>query len=252
MRALVRAVPDTLADGELTYLERQPVDVSVARGQHRAYRALLASLGVDVVELPPLPDHPDSVFVEDVLVVVDDLAIITRPGAPSRRGEIVGLRAALEPLGLRVAELAAPATLDGGDVLQIEDTLYVGRTTRTNAAAHAQLAALVEPLGRRVVPVDVTGCLHLKTAAGALPDGALLYVDGWVDATAFGDRPAIAVPEPSGADVLLVGDVVVLLVSAPLTRELISERGFRTEPIDLSELEKVEAGPTCPSVLLRG
>jgi dimethylargininase len=248
--ALVRAVSPWLVDGELTYLQRQPVDLGRARTQHAAYVDLLRGEGLEIVHAPPSPAHPDGVFIEDAVVVVDHLAILARSGAVSRRGEIEDLPSVLAARGLTVTAITDPATLDGGDVLQVDDTLYVGRTARTDDAAAEQLRALVAPLGRTVIQVEVTGVLHLKTAATALPDGRILADLDRVSATAFRDREVVAVAEPAGADVLLLGDTVVLSASAPRTAAMLRGRGYRVREVDISELEKVEAGPTCPSVLL--
>ncbi|MPZ72760.1 MAG: N(G),N(G)-dimethylarginine dimethylaminohydrolase [Nitriliruptorales bacterium] len=248
--AFVRAPSPRLAEAELTFLERQDVDVERAGAQHAGYRDLLLRLGLEVVAFPEAPDQPDGVFVEDVVVVVDDAAILTRPGAPSRRGEVETVRADLVRRGFTVHALRQPATLDGGDVLQVGDTMYVGRTRRTNDGGAAQLARLVAPLGRRVVRVDVTGALHLKTAVTALPDGTFVALPDWFDSGAVrGD--VVVVPEPTGADVLLVGETVVVAASAARAAALIREHGFRVESVDISEFEKCEAGVTCLSVLTR-
>lgn len=249
-RAIVRDVSPRLAEAELTHLDRHPVDVARARAQHAAYRATLTTLGLDVVEAPPAPEHPDGAFVEDVLVVVDDVAVLTRPGAPSRRGEVASIAPLARRLGLRTVEVTAPGTLDGGDVLQVADVVHVGRSSRTDDDGIRQVRELLEPLGRRVVAVDVTGALHLKTAATALPDGTILAVPTWIDTAAFGDREVLAVPEEAGADVLLVGETVVLSASAPRTAELVATRGWSVRTVEIDEFERVEAGPTCLSVLL--
>lgn len=246
--AFVREPSPRLADAELTFLERHPVDVDRARAQHRAYRHLLTRLGLEVAALPPAPDQPDGVFVEDVVVVVDDLAILTRPGAPSRRAEVPTVREELERREFTVESLLEPATLDGGDVLQVGDTLYVGRTRRTNDEGARQLARLVQPYGRRVVQVEVTGALHLKTAVTALPDGTFVALPDWFDAGAL-NGPVLSASEPTGADVLLVGDTVVVAANAPDTARVIRDRGFTVEQVDISEFEKCEAGVTCLSVL---
>jgi dimethylargininase len=248
--ALVRAVSPRLAAAELTYLRRRSVDLGRARMQHAAYLDLLRGEGLEIVHAPPVPEHPDGVFVEDAVVVVSHLAILARSGAVSRRGEVEDLAPVLAARGLAVTAITNPATLDGGDVLQVDDTLYVGRTARTNDAAAEQLRVLVAPLGRTVIPVEVTGVLHLKTAATALPDGRILAHLDHVSATAFRDREVVAVAEPAGANVLLVGDTIVLSASAPRTAAMLRRRGYRVREVDISELEKVEAGPTCPSVLL--
>lgn len=248
--AIVREVSPRLGAAELTYLDRTPVDVDRAREQHRDYCRALTDLGLEVVATPPAPEHPDGVFVEDALVVVGDLGIVTRPGAASRRGEVASITPLLGGLGLRRTDIAAPATLDGGDVLQVGPTVYVGRSSRTNAAAIDQLRALLEPTGRRVTAVEVPGALHLKTAATALPDGTILAVPDWVDTGAFDARQVIAAPEPTGADVLLVGDTVVVSASAPRTADFVAARGWPVVTVAIDEFERVEAGPTCLSVLV--
>jgi dimethylargininase len=251
-RALVRGVSPLLADAELTFLERGPIDPDRAAAQHAAYCDLLTGLGVALVRVPAADEHPDGTFVEDVAVVVDELVVLTRPGATSRRGEVSSVAAVVEGLGLRTASIEAPATLDGGDVLQVGRTVFVGVGGRTNSAAVAQLTVLLAPLGRTVVPVDVTGCLHLKTGATALPDGTVLAVREWLDTDVFTARghEVVQVPEVAGADILLVGDHVVLSAAAPDTAALVAARGFAVHPVGIDELERAEAGPTCLSVLL--
>jgi dimethylargininase len=248
--AVVRTPSPRLAEAELTHRERTPIDVAVAVDQHAGYVALLERLGVELIVAPELPDHPDGVFVEDTAVVVEDLAILARPGAPSRRSEVPSIHALLAARGLTTVAIETPGTLDGGDVLQVGTTIYVGRTRRTNDAAIGQLRALLASLSRDVVAVDVRGALHLKSAATALPDGTIVAAPGCVEEAVFGGREVLHVPEPSGADVLLVGETVVVAASAPRTARMIAARGFEVVTIELSELEKAEAGVTCPSILL--
>lgn len=248
--ALVRPVSPRIADAELTHLDRRPVDIGRARDQHLGYCRTLTGLGLHLVEAPPAPEHPDGVFVEDALVVIDGLGVLTRPGAAPRRGEVASIAPLLGDLGLRRAAITAPGTLDGGDVLQVGRTVYVGRSSRTNDAGRDQLRRLLEPTGRRIVPVEVPGALHLKTAATALPDGTILAVPARVDTAAFSSREVVAVPEEAGADVLLLGETVVLSASAPRTAELVANRGWSVRLVDIDEFERVEAGPTCLSVLL--
>ena len=248
--ALVRAPSPALADGQVTFLDRRAVDVEVARTQHAGYVRTLRSAGVEIVEAPPAPEHPDAVFVEDAVVAVDTLAVITRSGASSRRGEGAGLVPLLQRRGFEVVELTAPATLDGGDVLQVDDVLYVGRSTRTNAAGIDRLRALVASRGRGVVAVEVDAALHLKTALTALPDGGLIARAEGFDRSAFADHHLVVAAEPSGANVLRLGDTVVIAASAPRTAELLRQRGHDVRVVEIGELEKLEAGPTCLCVLL--
>jgi dimethylargininase len=249
--ALVREVSPRLADAELTFLAPDaPIDVSLARRQHADYLAALGALGLELVLAPPAPEHPDGVFVEDTAVVLDDLAILTRPGVASRRAEVASIGAALAGRGLATVTVDPPATLDGGDVLQVGATVYVGLSRRTDRGGLEQVRRHAEALGRTVVPVEVTGALHLKTAATALPDGTIVAVPDQLDVRAFGDRPVVAAPESAGANLLLVGDTVLVSGRAPATAELVAARGFAVVPVDIGELEKAEAGPTCLSVLL--
>ncbi|MEO5818820.1 MAG: dimethylargininase, partial [Gemmatimonadaceae bacterium] len=162
MIALTRPVSPTLADCELTHLERVVIDVERAAQQHAAYEALLESLGADIVRAAAAPDHPDAVFVEDTAIVLDEIAVITRPGAASRRGELDAVASLLSAYRVLLT-LTDPATLDGGDVIRMGRTLYVGRSGRTNEAGIEQLRRLIAPHDYRVVPVDFAGCLHLKS-----------------------------------------------------------------------------------------
>lgn len=248
--ALVRAVSPRLGEAELTFAERRPIDVSLAVDQHARYQRLLAGLGLQLVALPAAPDHPDGVFVEDLVVVIGRTAVVTRPGVPSRRSETQGLRDVLSRHGLEVIELVAPARLDGGDVLQVEDRVLVGLSTRTNQAGARALDRIVAPLGRRVVTTPVHGALHLKTAVTALPDGAVLADLRHVDRDDLRGRQIVEVAEAAGANVLTIGDTVIVSASAPATGELLVSRGFDVEVAEISEFEKAEAGPTCLSVLL--
>ena len=259
--AVVRQPSSRLAEGEVTHLQRRPLDPARALAQHAAYVELLRRHGYEPVWAPPIDDHPDGVFVEDALVVIEadgqgagGLALLTRPGAASRRGEVESLEAIASSLaashGLPVHRIAAPATLDGGDVLVTARHVLVGQSTRSNAAAVTQLQALVAPR-RQAIGVTVTGALHLKSAVTALPDGSLIAVPQWIDVavlTALGYR-VHAAQEPSGGDVLCLGEVVVLPADAPATAAMLRGLGFSVETIDVGELQKIEAGTTCMSVL---
>src|SRR4051794_26235276 len=178
--AYTRAVSATLADCELTHLPREPLDVGRAMLEHHAYEKLLAQLGITVRHLMPTPELPDAVFVEDTAVVLDEIAVITRPGAPSRRPETASVAAVLathRPLVF----IEAPATLDGGDVLVAGRRVYVGLSTRTNSEAVAQLTGALLPHDYAVIPVEFTGCLHLKSAVTQVDAETLLLNPDWVD-----------------------------------------------------------------------
>jgi dimethylargininase len=250
--ALTRPVSPTLADCELTHLERVVIDVERAAAQHAEYEALLRSLGAVVVAVVAAPDHPDAVFVEDTAIVLDDVAIITRPGAESRRGELDGVASALANYRPLVT-MSAPATLDGGDVIRMDRTLYVGRSGRTNDAGIEQLRRLVAPHDYRVVAVDFTGCLHLKSAATAIGADMVLLNPDWVSASAFVgcDSVVIDSSEPHGANALRIADSLVYSSQYPRTGAILARRGLRVCEVDLSELAKAEGAVTCCSLIVQ-
>jgi dimethylargininase len=251
-RALVRRPGPRLAEGLLTHLERVPVDVDLALEQWDGYVAALQAEGWETVEVPPAHDCPDSVFVEDTVVMYGDLAVITRPGADERKPETAGTEQTLRELGYRIARIEAPATLDGGDVLKHGGTVWVGLGGRTDQAGVDQLTGHLEPLGARVIGVPLTKVLHLKSAVTALPDGTVVGFEELVDDPTVWS-PFLAVPEEPGAHVVLLdADTVLMSASAPRTRRLYEARGLRVVAVDMTEFEKLEGCVTCLSVRLRG
>jgi dimethylargininase len=248
---LVRGPSSRLAEGIVTHISRMPVDMELARSQHAAYADALAASGWAIRAAPAADDCPDSVFVEDTVVICEDLAVLTRPGAAVRRPEVDGVAQTVRSLGLRTARIEEPGTLDGGDVLQAGSTVYVGRGGRTNGEGIRQLRALLAPLGRTVVGVPLGKVLHLKSAVTALPDGTFLLLPELVPAELF---PAVRpVTEEGGSHVVpLGGDRVLIAASAPRTAGLIEDRGFTPVVVDISEFEKLEGCVTCLSVLVPG
>ncbi|MBU0490440.1 MAG: dimethylargininase [Chloroflexi bacterium] len=249
--AITREVSPAIGRCELTHLDRRPIDVTLAQAQHRQYEECLTALGCRVERLPAEPDLPDSVFVEDTAIVLDELAVITRPGAASRRPETASVARALasyRPLH----HIQAPGTLDGGDVLRLGHTLFVGQSGRSNAVGIDQLRALLRPWGYRVEAVPVTGCLHLKSAVAQVAPNTLLINRDWVPDDLWADWDLIDVDpaEPFAANALLVGDGVIYPAAYPATRERLRERGIRVRPVDVSELIKAEGGVTCCSLIL--
>lgn len=251
--ALVRRTSPRLAEGLLTHLDRQSVDMELAERQWQEYVDALHAHGWTTTEVEPAPDCPDSVFVEDTVVVFGDLAVITRPGADERKPETAATERAVRDLGYRIAHIEAPGTLDGGDVLKVGSRVYAGRGGRTNAEGIRQLAELLAPLGAETVEVPIEKVLHLKSAVTALPDGTVLghlpLVD---DPSVYGDA-FVAVPEPTGAIVVDLGDGRILMqASAPESIEIMRGRGYDVTVVDVSEYEKLEGCITCLSVRLRG
>src|SRR3712207_3641874 len=251
-RALVRRPGPRLADGLVTHIPRTGIDGDLALRQWQGYVDALRAEGWETIEVPPADDCPDAVFVEDTVVVHGDLAVVSRPGADERRPETAGTERTLAALGHRIARIEAPGTLDGGDVLKHDGTVWVRRGGRTNEAGLAQLASLLAPLGVEVVGVPVTRVLHLESGVTALPDGTVIGYEPLVD-DPTGWPPFLAVPEPEGSHVVLLdGATVLLSASAPATRALLEARGLRVVPVDLTEFEKLEGCVTCLSVRLRG
>ncbi|HVL66232.1 MAG TPA: arginine deiminase-related protein [Vicinamibacterales bacterium] len=250
MRAIVRKPSPALSRCALTFLERRPIDIARALAQHAAYVEALERRGVAVRILPPLDELPDAVFVEDTAVIVDECAVLTRPGVESRQPEVEPMAAELERIR-PVTRIVAPGTLEGGDVLLAGRTFFVGQTRRTNDEGTRQFAGIVEPHGYEVVPVQLTGCLHLKSAATFIGDGTVLLNPDWIDADLFARWQVVpvAIEEPFGANALLAGGVVHTAASAPLTRRKLDALGFETAEIDTSEFEKAEAALTCLSLL---
>ena len=235
---------------ELAYLPRQAIDFVRAAEQHRQYQRCLSGLGVRVISLPAEPDLPDAVFVEDPAVVVDEVAVIARMGAESRRREAESLAQALAPFR-PLRWLREPATLEGGDVVRIGRTLFVGASVRTNAEGIRQLAEDLSPFGYDVRAVEVHGCMHLKTGCTYLGGRSLLANRAWIDAGAFEGYQIVDVPpeEPWAADVLNIGDTLVMPDAFPATTSLLERGGWKVRTLDVSELMKAEAGVTCMSIL---
>jgi dimethylargininase len=248
--ALTRPVSDSLAECALTHQERVPIDLARARRQHAQYEEALRSLGVRVIPAPAAHDLPDAVFIEDTALVLDELAVIARPGAVSRREE-PGTVAAILSEFRPIHYLQSPATLDGGDVLRIGRTVFVGLSSRTNEAGVRQLASLIGSFGYEVVPIPVTGCLHLKSAVSLVAENLLLVNPRWVPADAFGalEHVAVADDEPGAANALRVADALVYPSHYPKTSGRLAKRGLEIVPVACDELAKAEGGVTCCSLL---
>jgi len=248
--ALTREVSRSITQCELTHVARTPIDLATARAQHHEYEQALETLGVRVVRLPELHDRPDAVFVEDAALVLDEVAVLTRPGAASRRPEVEAMAEALAPYR-RTVRIAEPATLDGGDVLRLGRTLYVGLTQRTTAQGIASLRALLAPFGYEVREVQVAGALHLKTAVTQVSDEWILVNPEWVDASHFEGYDVLTVDpgEPFSANAVLVNGGVIHSTAFPRTQAMLRAHGIRVVGVDASELAKAEGGVTCCSLI---
>lgn len=249
--ALVRAPAPNLADGLVTHIKRKKVDLDLANEQWDGYVEKLNACGWTTVEVEPSETLADSVFVEDTVVMLGKVAVITSPGATEREAEIVATEKAVRELGLKVERITKPGTLDGGDVLKIGSTIYVGSGGRTNGEGIRQFRAIASKLGYTVVAVPVTKALHLKTAVTALPDGTVIGYEPLVDNAALFPRFQ-PVPEAHGTAVVALGqDLLLMSAAAPKTAALLESLGYQVVTVDISEFEKLEGCVTCLSVRVR-
>jgi dimethylargininase len=248
--ALTRDISPAMASCELTHLARVPIDVERARAQHREYEQALADAGCRIERLASGPGMPDSVFVEDIAIVFDELAIVTNPGAESRRAEVPAIAQALERHRPRQF-IVPPGTMDGGDVLVVGRRVYAGLSTRTNAVGVAQMHQALAPHGYTVCAVDVRGCLHLKSAVTAVADDLLLVNPAWIDKQALNGFRFVEIDpsEPMAANALRVGDDVIYPAAFPRTAERLARCGLRVRTVDASEVAKAEGAVTCCSVV---
>ncbi|MBL7942314.1 MAG: hypothetical protein JNM00_06090 [Flavobacteriales bacterium] len=249
--AITRHISTRFNECEITHIERTPIDINIARIQHDAYVHALMELGCQVVELPEEPDLPDSVFVEDTAFILPEAAVITRPGADSRKPEVESIIPALSPYRplIRVSE---PASVDGGDVLVVGKKIFIGLSTRSNPEAVSQLNTLLAAYGYTVYGVKMTDCLHLKTAVTRVDDKTLLINPNWVDPSNFSgfDLIEIDASEPFAANCLPVRGKIIYPTTFPKTRKRLEEKGFSIVPVDLSELAKAEGAVTCCSLII--
>ena len=250
---MTRGISSAMVRCELTHLQRTTIDLPLAREQHRAYEQALRDLGWRIESLPQEPDLPDSVFVEDTSIVLEEVAVITRPGAAVRRRETASIAAALGRYR-DLVRIESPGTLDGGDVLRVERSVYVGTSSRSNSSGIQQLRAVLLPFGCQVLPVPVEGCLHLKSAVTQVSPGELLINSRYVERRHFPGMRFIEVDEaePAGANALMAGADVIYPRSYPRTAEILRQHGIRVHTVEMSETEKAEGAVTCCSLLIAG
>jgi dimethylargininase len=250
LSALTRGVSPTIGDCKLTFIKRERIDVAAAARQHGAYKQCLTKMGVQITSLVLMPEAPDAVFIQDTAVVVDEVAVVATMGAACRAEEVESVAQALSshrPL----KRLSPPATLEGGDVVRIGRTLYVGDSGRTNREGIRQLSDILAPYDYQVIPVGVRGCLHLSTGCSYLGHGLMLLNPVWVDAAPFQQFEILEVPEtePWSANTIAVGDTVLLASAFERTCALVQERGLNVIATDISELQKAEGALTCMSLM---
>lgn len=249
--AVTQEVSSRFNECEITHIDRTPIDVDIARQQHHEYVQALAQIGCQVIELPEQRDLPDSVFVEDAAFILPEVAVITRPGADSRKPETESIVQALSPYRPLV-HVTAPATVDGGDVLVLGRNIYIGMSTRSTMEAVTQLQGLLDSYGYKVTGLELTDCLHLKTAVTRVDDKTLLINKNWVDPAHFSGYELIDVDptEPFAANCLPVKDVVIYPTTFPKTQAKLVQKGFKIINVNLDELAKAEGAVTCCSLII--
>jgi len=250
--AVTRQVSRSMYECELTHLVRTPIDFKLARLQHQRYEETLRDLGLDVISLPEEPQLPDSVFVEDTAVVLDECAVITRPGAISRRSETETVASTLLPYR-ELRFILPPATLDGGDVLCIGRQIFIGLTERTNISAVEQMRKLLAEYGYAVSGFQVSGCLHLKSAVTQVTGKTLLINPAWVEKGHFPGMNFLEIDpsEPYAANALLIGDSVIYTAAFPMTCRHLKAAGIEPLLVDFSEFAKAEGAVTCCSLIFK-
>ena len=250
--AITRAVSLRFNECEITHIDRTTIDLDIALAQHHEYVKVLKTLGCNVIELPSEADLPDSVFVEDTAFILPEAAIITRPGADSRKPETDSIVRALKPL-IKLVYMREPATVDGGDVLVLGKKIYVGLSTRSNQEAIDQLNKALGEYGYVVTGVQLHDCLHLKSAVTRVDDTTLLINKSWVDTHHFENFDWIEVDpaEPFAANCLPIGKSIIFPTAFPKTRAKLEERGYKIVTVDVSELAKAEGALTCCSLIIQ-
>lgn len=250
--AILNKPTSALEKCELTFIDRAPIQLQVAQEQHSKYASALQRAGIQVEVLEVNETSPDAVFVEDVAIVLDELAVITSMGSANRRTEIAAMAQIIAGFRKEVRHISLPAMIEGGDILRVRKTLFVGKTSRTNLAGISALTEIVQPFGYEVVPVEVHGCLHLKTGITALNDQTFIRNPNWIDSLPFKNYMLmdVAADEPWGANVLRIDDNLFISAAYPQTADKIDALGFKNERIDISEFGKAEAGLTCMSLVL--
>ena len=252
--AITREVTAAMARCELTHLDRTPIDIDLARAQHRAYERALEEAGCSIVRVAAAPDLPDAVFVEDAAVVLDEVAVVMRLGAESRRAETPAVADLLGRYRPVVRHVDAPGTIDGGDVLVVGRTVFIGLSERTNAAAVEQMRTILRPHGYEVRAVPVTGCLHLKSAVTALADDRLLVNPAWTQPDAFPSFGLVDIDphEPYAANIIRAGGGLIYPAAFPRTCERLERLGLRVRTVEVRELAKAEGAVTCCSLIFEG
>jgi len=251
LTAITREINADLDSCELTFLSRTRIDTDLALQQHQQYQSALSSLGCEIVIVPTAPGLADSVFIEDTAIVLDEIAVLCRPGTDSRRQEVAGVESILQQYRT-LASIQPPGTLEGGDLLRVGKVIYAGLSTRSNQSGIEQLGNIVANYGYSVRTVETMKCLHLKSAVSEVSRGSLLINPDWIDSSAFGEYELIEIDkeEAHAANVLLVGQSVIYPSSFPRTTEKLLKRGIDVTPVDVSELQKAEGAVTCCSLLL--
>lgn len=250
--AITRQVSSSINQCELTHLARSSINLLLVRQQHYAYETALETAGCELIRLPEEPNLPDSVFVEDTALVLDEIAVVTRPGAASRRPETSSIAAALAPYR-KLIEINAPATADGGDILRLGKSIYVGLSSRSNRQAVEQLTAALHMYGYQVQPIQVRDCLHLKSAVTQIAEDTLLVNPLWIDPSLFGNWNIVEIDpaEQYAANAVWIDDTLIYPDCYPATQRKLEAQGMKVYTVNVSELIKAEGAVTCCSLIFR-
>jgi len=249
--AITRELNPAIVDCELTFQSRVAIDASLAHQQHEQYQAALADLGCEIVVVPTEQGLADSVFIEDTAIVLDEIAVMTRPGAPSRRAESAGVESVLKQYR-PLRSIEEPGTLDGGDLLRVGKAIFAGLTTRSNKNGIEQLRNIVSDYGYSVFTVEASECLHLKSAVSVIAPGTLLINPDWVSRSVFDEYELVEVhlEESHAANALPVGSGLIYPSSFPRTADKLVDRGMSIVPVEITELQKAEGAVTCCSLIV--
>jgi dimethylargininase len=248
--AVTRELSPGIGNCELTFLPRAEIDFARAQQQHLDYQSALSLLGCEVVVIPVPSGLADSVFIEDTALVLDDIAIMLRPGVASRRPEVAGVAEVLAQYRPLKA-IESPGTIDGGDLLRVGNTIFAGLSTRSNESGIGQLSDIVADFGMTVETLETAKCLHLKSAVSEVAPGTLLINPDWISSSAFKDFELIPVArdEAHAANALRIRADVIYPSSFPRTLDELAKRGINVLPVELTELQKAEGAVTCCSLI---
>jgi dimethylargininase len=248
--AIVRDVPESFRESVSVLNTSHDIDLEIAKMQHLKYCNTLSKLGINIIRLDTDDSLPDCCFTEDIIAIADDIAIITNPGIQSRVAETKALEKTLSVFK-DVFRITSPGTIEGGDVLKIEKTIYIGISSRTNMEGIRQFTSILEPRGYWIKPVEIRNTLHLKSVCTYLGNRRIILAEGYFDINVFSGFEKIIVPreEEYCANCLFVNNRVLIPKGFPKTKALIEAKGLIVSELEMSEFRKADGAVTCLSVI---